>query len=237
MIWSLEHEGNTAMLRYMEKEGIDLRKHMIEFMQYEPFLVGRGIEIDVNAESSIRGLFAAGDPVGNFRGDLSGAAIFGWIAGKSAAERAKQLRKFEKVEDNALVEDRVSLYSDILTRESGPTWQEANLALQQIMADYAGVTVRSETILKAGLKYLRDLNKSVRTTLMAENSHTLMRALETIDLMACGETIFLTALERKETRKQHVRSDFPFTNPLLTDKFLTIRLMNDKPLLAWRDKN
>ena len=80
MIWSLEHEGNTAMLRYMEKEGIDLRKHMIEFMQYEPFLVGSGVEIDVNAESSIRGLFSAGDPVGNFRGDLSGAAVFGWIA-------------------------------------------------------------------------------------------------------------------------------------------------------------
>jgi len=236
MMWGLVEEGNTGMLNYMAEEGIDPRRHRVEFMQYEPFLVGRGIEIDVHAESSIRGLFAAGDPVGNFRGDLSGAAVFGWIAGRSAAERAKELRQFQKVEDNALVEDRVGLYSDILARESGPTWQEANLALQQIMADYAGVTVRSETILKAGLKYLRDLNESVRTTLVAENSHTLMRALETIDLMACGETVFLTALERKETRKQHLRSDFPFTNPLLTDKFLTIKLMNGKPLLAWRDK-
>ena len=50
-----------------------------------------------------------------------------------------------------------------------------------------------------------------------------MRSLETLDLLECGETVFLTALERKETRALHKRSDFPFTNPLLQDKFLTIR--------------
>jgi len=50
---------------------------------------------------------------------------------------------------------------------------------------------------------------------MADNSHTLMRSLETLDLMDCGEAIFLTALERKETRGLHVRPDYPFTNPLL----------------------
>lgn len=89
MTWSLKHEGNTAMLQYMEEEGIDVRRHMVEFMQYEPFIVGRGIEIDVNAETSVKGMYGAGDPVGNFRADLSGAAVFGWIAGERAAERSK----------------------------------------------------------------------------------------------------------------------------------------------------
>jgi succinate dehydrogenase/fumarate reductase flavoprotein subunit len=74
------------------------------------------------------------------------------------------------------------------------------------------------------------------TTLTADNSHTLMRSLETLDLMDCGEAIFLTALERKETRGLHVRPDYPFTNPLLQDKFLTIRQENGQFRLEWRDR-
>jgi len=238
MMWGLEHEGNTAMLNYMAEEGIDLRKHRVEFMKYEPFLIGsRGIEIDRNAETNIKGLYAAGDEVGNFRGDIAGAATFGWIAGRSAAERAKQIKDFQKAEESILVEERAKFYSEILGRESGPSWKEANLALQQIMNDYAGIMVRSETLLKAGLKYLRDLKKKTLTTLVADNSHTLMRSLETFDLMECGETIFLTALERKETRGLHVRSDFPFTNPLLQDKFLTIRQESGKVQMEWRDRS
>jgi len=73
--------------------------------------------------------------------------------------------------------------------------------------------------------------------LKADNSHTLMRSLETLDLIECGETIFLTALERKETRGLLIRSDFPFTNPLLQDKFLTLRQEKGKVIIEWRDRN
>jgi succinate dehydrogenase/fumarate reductase flavoprotein subunit len=237
MMWGLEHEGNTAMLDYMKAEGIDVRKHMVEFMQYEPFLVGRGVEIDVNGETSLGGLYAAGDLVGNFRADLSGAATFGWIIGKSAAERAKRTAQLQKEEEMAFVQDRARFYSEIMERRSGPGWQEANLALQQIMRDYAGVDVRSETLLRAGLKYLRDLKEKVLTSLAADDSHTLMRCLEVIDLIDCGETIFLMALERKETRGLHVRSDFPFTNPLLQDRFITIEQHDGQVEIAWRDRH
>jgi succinate dehydrogenase/fumarate reductase flavoprotein subunit len=64
-----------------------------------------------------------------------------------------------------------------------------------------------------------------------------MRSLETLDLMDCGEAIFLAALERKETRGMHRRSDFPFTNPLLQDKFLSIWQEKGQVNMAWRDKN
>ena len=93
MMRGLEHEGNTAMLKYMEDEGIDIRKRRVEFAQYEPFLIGRGVEIDLNGETNVAGMYAAGDPVGNFRADIAGAATFGWIAGGSAAERAKKIQQ------------------------------------------------------------------------------------------------------------------------------------------------
>ncbi|NNG06173.1 MAG: FAD-dependent oxidoreductase, partial [Desulfobacteraceae bacterium] len=140
-------------------------------------------------------------------------------------------------EDRRLVKDRTKFYSELLERETGPTWKEANLTLQQVMGDYAGLEVRSETLLKAGLKYLRDLKTKVYKTLKSDNSHTLMRSLETLDLMDCGEVIFLAALERKETRGMHRRSDFPFTNPLLQDKFLSIWQEKSQVNMAWREKN
>jgi len=237
MLWGLVQEGNTAMLDYMAKEGIDIRKHRVEFRQYEPFLIGsRGIEINLDAETNIAGLYAAGDEVGNFRADLSGAASYGWIAGKSAADRAKRIKGFAGVEQDPLVEDRTAFFSKLLSRNSGPTWKEANLALQQIMEDYAGVDVRSATLLSAGLKYLRDLKQKVLAELSADNSHTLMRCLETLDLMDCAEVIFYGALERKETRGMHHRTDHPFTNPLLQDKFLTIWQADGKVQMTWRDK-
>ncbi|PKN30881.1 MAG: FAD-dependent oxidoreductase, partial [Deltaproteobacteria bacterium HGW-Deltaproteobacteria-21] len=127
-------------------------------------------------------------------------------------------------------------YGRILDRGQGPDWKEANLALQQIMNDYAGVDVRSETVLSAGLKYLGDLKSKVRSTLAADNSHTFMRSLEILDLMECGETVFLAALERKETRALHKRSDYPFTNPLLDSKFLNVRKEGETVRLEWRDK-
>jgi succinate dehydrogenase/fumarate reductase flavoprotein subunit len=237
MMWGLVQEGNTAMLDYMKSEGIDVRKHRVEFRQYEPFLIGsRGIEINRNAETSVPGLFAAGDDVGNFRADLSGAATFGWIAGKSASDRARKLREFPKAETADGVEERIRQVSRFMGRADGAGWKEANLALQQIMESYAGVEVRSETLLKAGLKYLGDLRRKARESLMAGNSHELMRALETLDLMDCGEAILLTALERRETRAMHRRSDFPFTNPLLQDKLLSIRKEGERVIMQWREK-
>jgi len=51
----------------MEKEGVDLKKHPVEFMQYQPFLIGRGPETDLNGETTISGLYAVGNAVSNFR--------------------------------------------------------------------------------------------------------------------------------------------------------------------------
>lgn len=42
MRWAMTGEGLTALLTYMEKEGIDPQKHGVEFMRYEPILHGRG---------------------------------------------------------------------------------------------------------------------------------------------------------------------------------------------------
>lgn len=240
MLWGLEQEGDTSLLDYMKEEGIDVRRHMVEFTQYEPILVGRGVEIDEHAQTNIQGLFAAGEEVGNFRGDIGGSATYGWIAGKSAAQRAGLVHAFEAVEDSPLVQEKIRQCSALLSRDSGtanPSWKEANIALQQIMTDYAGLEVRSEHLFDAGLHYLGLLRQKVENTMQCSNSHELMRCLEVLDLIQIGELLMLSAQERRETRGKHIRVDYPFTNPLNNNKFITVQKVNEKPVVQWRDKN
>ncbi len=98
----------------------------------------------------------------------------------------------------------------VRSRETGATWQEVNVALQQVMQDYAGST-RSENVLQAGLNHLRKLKQKAHDTIMAKNQHELMHCLEVLNLLDLGELVFAAALERKETRAtHHARADYPF---------------------------
>lgn len=231
MLYWLRNEGNVALLKHLEEEKIDIRKNPIEFWTYESELFPRGgVYYSQEAETSLRGLYAAGDEL---FGGISGAAVFGWIAGENAAKCAKQteLAKIERA--NFQVEGRRALFETIRNREVGPTWKEANIALQQIMLDYAG-PVRSKTLLEAGLDALRRLKKKAYSNMVARNPHELIRSLEVLNLIELGELVFVTADERKETRGKHIRPDYPFTNPLL-ERLLIVRKVDEKPVMEWKE--
>lgn len=123
-----------------------------------------------------------------------------------------------------------------MEREAGATWKELNIASQQILDDYAGITyVRSESMMKAGLTYLEQLNEAARKSVKCNNAHELMRALEAFDLLEISKLVILSAMERKESRGMHKRSDYTFTNPLLNGKIVTIKQVDGKPVTAMRD--
>lgn len=237
MKWGLKCEGDTALLDALDDAGIAFEKDMVEFTKYEPILVGRGIEIDNNGRTNVPGLYSAGDEVGNFRCDIAGAAVIGRFAGQDAGRYSKEtdlqdidLKQLDKVKEVQ------SFYTALLENDGISAWDEFNHGIQQILNDYAGIQyVRSETLLKAGLAYLEQLEKKAKQELRVKNAHELMRALECFDLLLIGRLICQTALERKETRGMHKRSDYPFTNPLLNKKFLTVRFENGKSILEWRD--
>ncbi len=68
MMNGLAHEGNTAMLKYMAEEGIDVRRRRVEFAQYEPFLIGRGVEIDLDGETDSQRFVCGRRPGGQLQG-------------------------------------------------------------------------------------------------------------------------------------------------------------------------
>ncbi len=239
MRWGLSNEGNTATLDFMDKAGIDLSKHMVEFTQYSPYLNGRGVEIDGDAAASIKGLYAAGEETGNFRADIGGAAVFGHVAGNSAAAYAKEIDLPNIVESSEAVAQKIELVNAIWARPNDTaysTWKEANIALGQLMNDYAGIEVRSEHLYQAGLTYIGRLRRQAEETLTCNDAHELMRCLEVLDLIEIGELVMMCGRERKETRGKHKRYDYPYTNQLLNNKFLMVEKVNGEPVFTWRDR-
>ena len=218
-------------LDHLASEGFDFRKHMVEFDCKDGGNIGGGIDISVDAQCTVDGLFAAGDETGNFRADMGGAATYGHIAGVSAAcySRGQTLIPAEEME---IVTARAHHYSEIISRDTDtatPDWREINVAIQQVMTDYCGPEVRSEHILTTGLSHLKRLQAKAATVHCAD-SHEFMRCLEAEDLALLGELAFVSALERKETRGKHNRVDYPFTNPLLNNKFVTVEKVNGVPV-------
>jgi succinate dehydrogenase/fumarate reductase flavoprotein subunit len=228
MHW-MQHEGNTGILGHMKEEGIDIRKNPIEFMTYELTTRG-GISYNHRGETSLRGLYAAGD---EYFGGASCAATFGWIAGENAAAHAGKTEP-PRIEQAKGLEKQKELFESIRRREVGDTWQELNVAVNQTMYDYAG-SLRYRTLLEAGANHLRRLKRKAHSTLIARNQHELMHCLEVLNLLDLGEVIFEAVRTRAETREKYSRIDFPFANPLLDGKVLVCRRKGEKVLLEWRE--
>lgn len=230
MIWGLTNEGNTALINYMKQEGIDVRRNAVEFMTYEMTSRG-GISYNEKGETSLKGLYAAGD---EYFGGISPAATIGYLAGESIA---KYVKNTANLPDTGVfretIEQKRGLLNSMLSRERGHTWQEANFAVEHVMQDYAG-GLRSETMLKAGLTHLQRLREKVDATMMARNRHELMHCLEVLNLMDVAEVIFLASIERKESRRNFKRPDYPFTNPMLDEKQLMCKKVGDKPVMEWK---
>lgn len=229
MHW-FRQEGLTSLTNYLEEEKIDLRKNPVVFTTYEIMPSG-GIYHNEKAETSLEGLYAAGDELQG--ASLTGAAGFGWIAGENATYHAEKIEFADAEEIERQADEKKGLLVEILNRGAGAKWKELNIALQQIMADYAGV-IRSETMLETGLSALRRLREKAYSESIADNQHELTRLLEVFNLLDMGELVFLMAMERKETRGRHVRPDYPFANPKM-NKMLVVKKVDNRPLFKWRE--
>ena len=230
MMYWMVHEGNSSLLDFMKEEGIDIRRHPVEFQVYHMLPEGK-IWINERAETSLKGLYAAGD---ESMGGIGPSATYGWIAGDNAAVYARGAPPPDIDRAREEIKNKKAMVSEMRARTGGPDWKETNIALQQVMQDYAG-PVRSETLLKAGLSYLRRLKNKAATTMMAQNPWELTRCLETLNLLDLGELIFIAAKERKETRGLHNRPDYPLTDPMLEGKGLFVKQVGGEPVLEWRN--
>lgn len=226
MRWGFQSEALVPLLRWIDREKINIRKTRFEFAPRQPQILIQP-RVDANFRTTVDGLYAIPYKL------LSLSATGGMIAGEAAAGYA-QSAGFSDREYHSEVQQLKQRYEEILNREGQQfaDWREAQWGIWQVMHCYALPPNRTENTLVAGYNQLNRLRKQAHELLKARNQHDLYHCLEVLNLLDIAELAILAVNERKESRGQARRLDYPFTDPRL-DKFLIIAQKDEKPAFRW----
>ncbi|NDY74396.1 succinate dehydrogenase/fumarate reductase flavoprotein subunit [Desulfobacter hydrogenophilus] len=175
--------------------------------------------INEKCESTIPGLYAAGDALGSYMAgaiytqigsSLAGSAVQGGVAGKAAAEYCQGV-KMPEISKSKMNEVQAQILAP-LKKESGysPAW--VTQTLQGIMIPNFIIYIKKERLLNAALAYVEELRDHHIPMLKAANLHELRLAFETANMIISAEMKLKASLMRKESRCSHYRLDYPQTD-------------------------
>lgn len=195
----------------LAKAGVNGRSDRFEWVPALHTFLG-GLHIDERCETGVEGLYASGESATGTHGSnrLSGNAIasafaLGGRSGKFAAIHAAdaELTDLDPSETEAEVR-RIEAFEG----EGGLDPTELQREIRETAWESTGV-VRNERGLTAGLDRFREIRREKVPRLKAANVRDLVKALECSNLSRVGEMVARCALERRESRGQHTREDYP----------------------------
>lgn len=202
--------------QFRELADVDITKGPMEVGPTCHYMMG-GVRVNAEtAESSVPGLFAAGEAAAGLHGanrlggnSLSDLLVFGRRAGIAAAKHATQAAA--PVIDVRQVDDASREMLEPFARSEGDSPYRVHEALQETMQSNVGI-FRNEDDLNKGLSELQEL-KQRAARMRVEGSRLfnpgwhLARDLKS--MLTVSEAVALSALERKESRGAHSRIDYP----------------------------
>jgi len=200
--------------QFHANRGTDYRQHMVEMHISEiGFCSGHsasGVWVNEKAETSVKGLYAAGDMAAVPHNYMLGAFTYGWFAGINAAHYVAQ-RDFAEVDEAQVEREKERVFAP-LNREHGLPPAQVEYKLRRMVNDYLQppkVTKKMEIGLTRFAEIERDLAQ-----MKAHNPHELMRAMEVSVIRDCAEMAARASLFREESRwgLYHHRVDFPERN-------------------------
>ena len=202
---------------------VDITKEPMEVAPTVHYWMG-GLRVDAEtgAVDGVAGLFGAGEVACGLHGanrlggnSLTDLLVFGKRAGEAAAEFAPGGRKAK--EDKAAIDQAVEDLLAPLQRRGGESPYKLMGELQDVMTQHCGIQ-RDEETLKAGLEKLLELKERIAAcgtggpTGRAFNPgwHT---AQDVRMMVVNAEAVLRSAIERRESRGAHSRTDFPKLEP------------------------
>jgi succinate dehydrogenase/fumarate reductase flavoprotein subunit len=245
VLWPLQvHAGKGPI--YHEPYGVDRTKYVKEIIEYEkksegPWITmldraeldifndrleqftgyvgarpGGGIKINERCETSLKGLYAAGDASGCGLGGaaypaggtgMNKAAVTGYIAGMNAAEYAKKMEPTQTEDEE--IEAMVKTVKAPLDRAGGFTSDHVTTRLQQTIFPYEVHMVMHEKRLQSALTMVQFFRDHFIPSMKASDLHDLRKVHETRNMVQCAEMLLRTSLVREESRGTFYREDYP----------------------------
>ncbi|HXJ48323.1 MAG TPA: FAD-binding protein [Candidatus Acidoferrum sp.] len=213
--------------QFLKLANVDITKEPMEVAPTIHYAMG-GIRVDAESgAASVPGLFAAGEVASGLHGanrlggnSLSDLLVFGKRAGDAAAASLNEARTPAAAKvDQREVEAAIATLMAPLERPSGESPYKLMAEIQDVMTKYAPI-VREGSELQAGLQLLLEIGERARacgtggsaTRAFNPGWHT---AYDLRSMLVNAEALLRSAIERKESRGAHARSDFPKTDEQL----------------------
>jgi succinate dehydrogenase/fumarate reductase flavoprotein subunit len=181
---------------------------------------------DWNMKTTLDGLYATGDQL-PASGDHNLAATTGRYSGRKAADYTRQIKQGTVSKEQVSVE-KMRVYAPI-QKDEGIDWKELHAGIARTM-QYFCSEYKTESLLKMGLDSLDEIEENYVPKLFALDPHKLMCSLESLSTLDYARMIIEASLARKASSR-HLdfhRIDYPEVDPSDWNKFLTIKLTNNK---------
>jgi succinate dehydrogenase / fumarate reductase flavoprotein subunit len=207
--------------QFLKLANVDITKQPMEIAPTIHYAMG-GVRVEAETgASTVLGLYAAGEVASGLHGanrlggnSLSDLLVFGKRAGEAAAAAAKSIPNVAAASlDQREVDSAIADLMAPLDRPAGENPFQVQAEIQDVMTVHAPI-VRDAAGLAGGLEKILELDtRAARcgtggSSTVAFNpgwhtSHDLR------SMLVNAEALLRSAIERKESRGAHARSDFP----------------------------
>jgi succinate dehydrogenase / fumarate reductase flavoprotein subunit len=204
--------------QFKELADVDITKGPMEVGPTCHYVMG-GIRVDAETgQSSVPGLFAAGEAAGGLHGanrlggnSLSDLLVFGRSAGLAAAEHAKKTAAPTLVD--AQLEDAERQALAPFNRPGGENPYTIHHDLQEVMQNLVGIFRTDEDLRKAlvEISKLKERAQKVHVEGTRVFNPGWHLSIDLQCMLTVSEACTHAALARKESRGAHSRLDFPKT--------------------------
>lgn len=217
-IQTIEHILHTnerpSRGRFHAGRGTNYRDGMIEMHISEiGFCSGHsasGVYVNERAETTVPGLYAAGDMANVPHNYMLGAFTYGWFAGTHAADYCASYDG--GVVDQTRIDAEMARVASPLDRSGGLPPNQVEYKLRRMVNDYLQPP-KATRKMKLALERFDEIGEDIGN-ISAENPHELMRAMEVQMIHDCARMAAHASLYREESRwgLYHNRVDFPQRN-------------------------
>lgn len=238
----------SQTLKWIEA-GKNPSEQNVEIEGTEPYIVGghtaSGYWVDTKRETTIKGLFAAGDVAGGCpQKYVTGALVEGEIAAKAAVEAIGQEDKnnviLSEAEEVLIIKKKKEEVEKILNlKNKAFDAEQLEEAMQKVMDTYAGGIGSSyqfnEKQLSLALEKIEQIEK-LSENVHAEDMHELMFVYELKERLMVCKSVIAHLKARKETRWHSFAENLDY--PKKSDewlKYVNSKLVHGKLTILYRD--
>jgi succinate dehydrogenase/fumarate reductase flavoprotein subunit len=186
--------------RFHEGRGTNYRKQMIEMHISEiGFCSGHsasGIHVNARGETSVKGLYAAGDCASVPHNYMLGAFVYGKLCGENAAAYCAEVGQTAH-DDEAEAAEAARILAP-LQRSGGLTPYQIEYKTRRLVNDYLQPPKITSKYL-IGLRRFAEIREDLQA-MSAADPHELMRAMEAHSILDCAEMAAHASLFRTESR-------------------------------------